>query len=134
MEKVGKLDKDGTKKLAELKDKMNKIIGIKKAHGIKIKSYVYHSGFKQCSTPTGADSDHLVLYGSIYCCTSKKVEAPKPVSVAEQARDPTRSIYYDPVLNPYGAPPPGQPYLEYRKIFRIGIDMFFVLLPWFVNA
>lgn len=46
----------------------------------------------------------------------KKPEAPKPVPVAEPVRDPTRSIYYDPVLNPFGAPPPGQPYLEYRKI------------------
>ncbi|WFD35858.1 hypothetical protein MCUN1_002726 [Malassezia cuniculi] len=27
-------------------------------------------------------------------------------------RDPTRSIYYDPVFNPYGAPPPGMPYRE----------------------
>lgn len=27
-------------------------------------------------------------------------------------RDPRRSIYYDPVFNPYGAPPPGMPYLE----------------------
>ncbi|WFD18855.1 hypothetical protein MCAP1_001067 [Malassezia caprae] len=26
--------------------------------------------------------------------------------------DPTRSIYYDPVFNPYGAPPPGLPYKE----------------------
>ncbi|WFD26160.1 hypothetical protein MNAN1_001136 [Malassezia nana] len=26
--------------------------------------------------------------------------------------DPTRSIYYDPVFNPYGAPPPGMPYKE----------------------
>lgn len=30
-------------------------------------------------------------------------------------RDPTRSIYYDPVLNPWGAPPPGMPYRERRK-------------------
>jgi hypothetical protein len=27
-------------------------------------------------------------------------------------KDPTRSIYYDPVFNPYGAPPPGMPYRE----------------------
>lgn len=27
-------------------------------------------------------------------------------------RHPERSIYYDPVLNPYGVPPPGMPYLE----------------------
>jgi hypothetical protein len=32
-------------------------------------------------------------------------------------RHPERSIYYDPVLNPYGAPPPGMPYLERRKSF-----------------
>ena len=27
-------------------------------------------------------------------------------------RDPTRSVYYDPVYNPYGVPPPGMPYKE----------------------
>ncbi|KAI8048718.1 hypothetical protein BDF22DRAFT_702415 [Syncephalis plumigaleata] len=27
-------------------------------------------------------------------------------------KDPTRSIYYHPTLNPYGVPPPGQPYRE----------------------
>ena len=29
-------------------------------------------------------------------------------------RHPERSIYYDPVLNPYGVPPPGMPYVERR--------------------
>ncbi|SPO45595.1 uncharacterized protein PSANT_03281 [Moesziomyces antarcticus] len=28
------------------------------------------------------------------------------------SRDPRWSIYYDPVFNPYGAPPPGMPYLD----------------------
>ena len=27
-------------------------------------------------------------------------------------RHPERSIYYDPVMNPYGVPPPGMPYVE----------------------
>lgn len=27
-------------------------------------------------------------------------------------RHPERSIYYDPVLNPFGVPPPGMPYME----------------------
>ena len=27
-------------------------------------------------------------------------------------RDPKRSVYYDPVYNPYGVPPPGMPYRE----------------------
>jgi hypothetical protein len=30
-------------------------------------------------------------------------------------RDPTRSVYYDPVFNPFGVPPPGMPYLEKRE-------------------
>jgi len=29
-------------------------------------------------------------------------------------RHPERSIYYDPVMNPYGLPPPGMPYIEKR--------------------
>ncbi|KAF9585778.1 hypothetical protein BGW38_000791 [Lunasporangiospora selenospora] len=86
LEKSGKLDKDEQKKLAELRERMTQINDIKKAHGIKVKP--------------------------------KKTDAEKeaPVAVAEPARDPTRSIYYDPVLNPYGAPPPGQPYLEYPPL------------------
>lgn len=27
---------------------------------------------------------------------------------------PERSVYYDPVFNPFGAPPPGMPYREKR--------------------
>ena len=30
-------------------------------------------------------------------------------------RHPERSIYYDPVMNPYGVPPPGMPYMERRR-------------------
>ena len=37
LEKHGKLDKEGLQKLAELRERMAKIIDIKKAHGIKIK-------------------------------------------------------------------------------------------------
>lgn len=29
-------------------------------------------------------------------------------------KHPERSLYYDPVFNPYGAPPPGMPYREKR--------------------
>jgi hypothetical protein len=27
-------------------------------------------------------------------------------------KDPTRSVYFDPVYNPFGVPPPGMPYKE----------------------
>jgi len=30
-------------------------------------------------------------------------------------RHPERSIYYDPVMNPYGVAPPGMPYMERRR-------------------
>ena len=33
-------------------------------------------------------------------------------------KNPERSIYYDPVFNPYGAPPPGMPYRERREPSR----------------
>jgi len=33
-------------------------------------------------------------------------------------RDPTRSVYYDPVYNPFGVPPPGMPYRE-RSEYRV---------------
>lgn len=40
--------------------------------------------------------------------------APATAHTSQNAlsRDPKWSIYYDPVFNPYGAPPPGMPYLE----------------------
>lgn len=31
-------------------------------------------------------------------------------------RHPERSIYYDPLMNPYGMPPPGMPYVQRGKI------------------
>lgn len=34
-------------------------------------------------------------------------------------RHPERSIYYDPVMNPYGVPPPGMPYVERREHTQI---------------
>ena len=31
-------------------------------------------------------------------------------------RHPERSLYYHPVMNPYGMPPPGMPYVERRQL------------------
>ncbi|EIW86936.1 hypothetical protein CONPUDRAFT_161566 [Coniophora puteana RWD-64-598 SS2] len=46
-------------------------------------------------------------------------EAPTPQKAARNVfnkrglpRHPERSIYYDPVMNPFGVPPPGMPYVE----------------------
>ena len=44
-------------------------------------------------------------------------------------RHPERSIYYDPVMNPYGVPPPGMPYIERRERL-IGIYLIRVLYTY----
>ena len=46
-------------------------------------------------------------------------------------RHPERSVYYDPVMNPFGVAPPGMPYVERREcIFEIKLALFlnFLLL------
>lgn len=49
----------------------------------------------------------------------QKTALPK---VRTHSQDPTRSIYYDPVFNPYGAPPPGMPYRERSTSLLTGTD------------
>lgn len=52
--------------------------------------------------------------GASAAAASSSAQAPATQTAAPNARtrDPRWSIYYDPVFNPYGAPPPGMPYLE----------------------
>jgi mRNA biogenesis factor len=59
----------------------------------------------------------------VYRSTRKNEEQMQPKPVLKRnlfdehgrPRHPERSIYYDPVFNRTGAPPPGMPYLERRK-------------------
>jgi hypothetical protein len=37
-------------------------------------------------------------------------------------RKPERSIYYHPVMNPFGLPPPGHPYMERRASLSLAFD------------
>lgn len=65
-----------------------------------------------------------LVYRSNYKKTSEPEE--KQVLVTNRQRNvfdknglprhPERSIYYDPVMNPYGVPPPGMLYMERRKL------------------
>lgn len=57
--------------------------------------------------------------------SSKDADTPKPLPKARNLfdkngmpRHPERSVYYDPVMNPYGVAPPGMPYLEKRASFE----------------
>lgn len=56
----------------------------------------------------------LVLFSVLYFASRAHVPFLLP---SFNQRNPERSIYYDPVLNPYGAPPPGMPYAE-RRVSR----------------
>jgi len=59
--------------------------------------------------------------------TKAKAEAADPESAMEQQQqqneqrplteldDPRKSVYYDKIMNPYGAPPPGKPRLYHRR-------------------
>ncbi|ORY01149.1 hypothetical protein K493DRAFT_347462 [Basidiobolus meristosporus CBS 931.73] len=80
-----KLDKNGKAKLSEIEEELNKIYAVKKEHGIAIKS-----------APSVQNE-------------------PSPSFANTSGRDPTKSVYYHPTLNPYGAPPPGAPYVEHAQ-------------------
>ena len=63
----------------------------------------------------------------------KEDDAPKPQTrnlfkKNGLPRHPERSIYYDPVLNPYGVPPPGMPYVERRKYFYCALIQLFNII------
>lgn len=43
-------------------------------------------------------------------------------------RHPERSVYYDPVMNPFGVPPPGMPFMQRRE--HKMLSTFMVLTRW----
>ncbi|KAG2755417.1 hypothetical protein P692DRAFT_20844310 [Suillus brevipes Sb2] len=87
-------------RLAELKAELNKIMA-------KKEEYV---------------QEHPEQRKLVYRARRDKDEVNKEEPVVEQKRNvfnkhglprhPERSIYYDAVMNPYGVPPPGMPYME----------------------
>ena len=95
-------------RLTELKTELGKINKKKeeyvKEHPEK-RNLVYRRYRKQADDNTTAQPDKL----------------PKRNLFNEQGlpRHPERSIYYDPVLTPFGVSPPGMPYLERRELFVI---------------
>ena len=44
-------------------------------------------------------------------------------------RDPTRSVYFDPVYNPYGVPPPGMPYKERSELSSLSSGIRLKIAP-----
>ncbi|OJA12341.1 hypothetical protein AZE42_02781 [Rhizopogon vesiculosus] len=98
----GLADPSATEKnrLAELKAELDKIM-------VKKEEYV---------------QEHPEQRKLVYRARREKDEVNKQEPAVEQKRNvfnkhglprhPERSIYYDPVMNPYGVPPPGMPYME----------------------
>ncbi|GHJ87914.1 hypothetical protein NliqN6_4316 [Naganishia liquefaciens] len=97
------LDKNGQARLAELREEVTRI---KKAKEEYVKAHPEHRKF-------------------VYAHEEAREQARKAANASSSSagdgpaydkhgrlRDPTRSVYYDPVFNPFGAPPPGMPYLE----------------------
>lgn len=101
-------------RLAELKAELNKIM-------TKKEEYV---------------QEHPEQRKLVYRARREKDEVNKEEPAVEQKRNvfnkhglprhPERSIYYDPVMNPFGVPPPGMPYMERRKLTLIifGVNRF----------
>ncbi|KAG8901632.1 hypothetical protein FRB99_005192 [Tulasnella sp. 403] len=93
------LDKNGTARLAELRAEVDRIKKTKTdyvaAHP-EHRKLVFGERKTEASASTSTQQDNTK---SLF----NKNGLPK---------HPERSIYYDPVMNPYGMPPPGMPYME----------------------
>lgn len=65
--------------------------------------------------PLYGKDGRLVSSLVVVSLTSARVRRESSSVLSFRQRNPERSVYYDPVLNPYGAPPPGMPYMERRS-------------------
>lgn len=107
-----KLDHDDQEELQRLQAEVASIKRIKEDYIRKHpdqRNFVrgYEDGAAGSST-TGKVGTNEAGPSSESSATGSRSSAPAQTS----SRDPRWSIYYDPVFNPYGAPPPGMPYLE----------------------
>lgn len=103
---AGKLDKTGKEKLASLRQEIDRV---KKAKADYVEAHPEHA---------------KLVYPSGHGPREKRDPGPSTERPANISRSlfgpnglplhPERSIYYDAVMNPYGVPPPGMPYVERR--------------------
>lgn len=108
---AGKLDKTGKEKLASLRQEIDRV---KKAKADYVEAHPEHA---------------KLVYPSGHGPREKRDPGPSTERPANISRSlfgpnglplhPERSIYYDAVMNPYGVPPPGMPYVERRTFSRL---------------
>ncbi|KAG8883127.1 hypothetical protein FRB98_003301 [Tulasnella sp. 332] len=94
--KDGELDSNTRKKLTDLQAEVNRI---KKTKSEYVAAHPEHRKLIYGEGKSNANS-------------SQADDSKGPFDKNGLPRYPERSIYYDPVLNPYGMPPPGMPYAE----------------------
>lgn len=102
---AGKLDKNGVAQLGSLRDEVERI---RKAKEEYVKEHPEHA---KLVFPSGASRERKA-----------QTSEPRPQASTRSLfgpdglpLHPERSIYYDPIMNPYGVAPPGMPYVERRK-------------------
>ncbi|KAM0755066.1 hypothetical protein T439DRAFT_322123 [Meredithblackwellia eburnea MCA 4105] len=95
----GPLGKDNREKLNDLKQELEKV---NKAKNDYVTAHPEHRHLVFPSRQTEGGSE----------ASTSNAEPPGLYNRDGKLKDPTRSFYYDPVFNPFGAPPPGMPYRE----------------------
>ncbi len=105
-DRAGVLDAAGKARLAELEAEVGKIKAVKDTY-LAAHPEHRHLVYKERPKP-GAASGFGSGAGGQGGRPGARYDA------KGRLRDPKRSVYYDPVLNPFGAPPPGMPYRERR--------------------
>jgi len=103
---TNKLDKNGKARLESLRQEVDRV---KKAKADYVEAHPEHA---KLVYPGGRPPREKREAGP---------SAPRPVAASRNLfgpdglpLHPERSIYYDAVLNPFGVPPPGMPYVERR--------------------
>ncbi|BGP23262.1 proline-rich family protein [Rhodotorula toruloides] len=104
---LSKAEKD---ELASLRAELSRI---KKAKEEYVAAHPEHRKFVFPDRPSGDNADDLAANDEPSGLYDKQ----------GRLKHPERSFYYDPVYNPYGAPPPGMPYREKHEyaMARMGI-------------
>ena len=101
-ERAGTLDKSSLSRLTELRSEVERIKKTKEAY-VAAHPEHRHLVFKEKDKASNNRPDDEAGRETIFDSKGR-------------VRDPKRSVYYDPVLNPFGVPPPGMPYRERREL------------------
>lgn len=105
---AGKLDKHGKEKLASLRQEIDRI---KKAKADYVEAHPEHAKLVYSSGHPPREKREAGPSTDRPTTTSRSLFGPNGLPL-----HPERSIYYDAIMNPFGVPPPGMPYLERRTL------------------